>query len=192
MRATLRRYSRTKPPTSRTPLPPSQPEQPQESPVQWKLIRLDSPPWPLTRPPRDLLTTWDVRLRRYTSPRYSVPPLLSPLPLSPGDFHHQGTQTLPPSRVHRGLQVQPPTSGTEVQTDSEWEAPTVDKGTQAYIPSPSGTQATQTEESELEESGTTTPPGTPPAWRRPGPGGNRQALHRTHTRPCLLWSERLH
>ncbi|XP_024884676.1 E3 ubiquitin-protein ligase Hakai-like [Temnothorax curvispinosus] len=182
---TLRKYNRTKSPTSRSSLPTHQPVQPQEQqPAAWKLIRLESPSRPLTRPPRALLTTWDIRLRCYTSPRYTVPPLLSPLPRSPGDLRHQGTQTVPPTRVHKGLEVRPPTSCIETQTDSEWEAPTEEKGTQACSPSLEH-QATQTEDPDSADQGTYTPPGTPPAWRKPGAWGTRQPLHRTKTQPCL-------
>ncbi|XP_018403701.1 PREDICTED: mediator of RNA polymerase II transcription subunit 15-like [Cyphomyrmex costatus] len=40
----------------------------------WKLHRLDIPPPARTRPPRYCLYPWDLRVRRYTSPRYLQAP----------------------------------------------------------------------------------------------------------------------
>ncbi|XP_018401844.1 PREDICTED: amelogenin-like [Cyphomyrmex costatus] len=50
----------------------------------WKLHRLDIPPPARTRPPRYCLHPWDLRVRRYTSPRYlqAPPPARQPEPSS--------------------------------------------------------------------------------------------------------------
>ena len=122
--------------------------------IPWRLEPLELPPLRRTRPPRVTLTTWDIRVRRYTSPRevFTLPALLSQLPPSPsaeaGTLRHKETQTLPPSRVHRGIQAIS-TQTADKGTDSEWETLSV---------------ASQTEPHEPERS--YTPPGTPPNLRR--------------------------
>ncbi|KMQ86717.1 paraquat-inducible protein b, partial [Lasius niger] len=75
----------------------------------WKLQPLDLSPVHFTRPPRSLLTTWEIRVQRYSSPTgpWSVPPLLSPLPESSparSGSTTTGTQTAALSRIHRGTQ----------------------------------------------------------------------------------------
>ena len=157
---------------------------------EWKLQRIALPPLRLTRPPRTTLTKWDIRVRRYTSPRESwdIPPLLSPLPPSPNpqtNRREAGTQTLPPSRVTRGTQAS--TSSEDRGTDAEWETTSV--GSQTDSPS------------EFERSHT--PPGTPPAWRRAGRarsapfvGQTRKPeqygpVRWTRTQPSISWRERL-
>ncbi|KYN01446.1 hypothetical protein ALC62_07762, partial [Cyphomyrmex costatus] len=66
------------PPTT----PPAVPHRPQPTAARkvtlqlatWKLERLDIPPPARTRPPRYCLHPWDLRVRRYTSPRYQQAP----------------------------------------------------------------------------------------------------------------------
>ena len=167
--------------------------------IPWRLQPLELPPLRRTRPPRTTLTTWDIRVRRYTSPReaFILPTLLSPLPPSPSPFvgdttrRDARTQTLPPSRVHRGTQVAS-TDTADKGTDSEWETQSV---------------ASQTEPPEPERS--YTPPGTPPALRRnkraksaPHSTSSAQARAPRHsrsqygpvrwtlTRPSISWCER--
>ncbi|XP_018402100.1 PREDICTED: bromodomain-containing protein 4-like [Cyphomyrmex costatus] len=74
-----RGYSPQPPPGSPTlPTPPAAPQRPQSTAARkvtlqlatWKLERLDIPPPARTRPPRYCLHPWDLRVRRYTSPRY--------------------------------------------------------------------------------------------------------------------------
>ncbi|XP_029674528.1 uncharacterized protein LOC115242404 [Formica exsecta] len=87
----------------------------------------------LTRPTRFFLKTWDIRLRRYTSPReaWTAPPLLSPLPASPTRPVTRETQTIPPSRVRRGVQAGPPSGVNQAsQSDSDWEPSTRVSSTQ--------------------------------------------------------------
>lgn len=94
---------------------------------------MDLEPPQLTRPTRFFLKTWDIRLRRYTSPReaWTAPPLLSPLPASPTHPVTRETQTVPTSRVHRGIQAGP-TPGVDQasQSDSDWEPSTRTSSTQ--------------------------------------------------------------
>ena len=117
----------------------------------WRLQQLELPPLRRTRPPRDTLSTWDIRVRRYTSPRDSwvLPPLLSPLPPSPStpscSRSDKETQTLPQSRVRRGTQTSPPRTADR-GTTYEWDTTSVG--------------------SQTEEERSYTPPGTPPAWRQ--------------------------
>ncbi|XP_018392754.1 PREDICTED: extensin-like [Cyphomyrmex costatus] len=71
-------------PTQSTPppTPPAVPPGPQATAVKkvtlqlaaWKLHPLDIPPPARTRPPRYYLHPWDLRVRRYTSPRYLPAP----------------------------------------------------------------------------------------------------------------------
>ncbi|XP_018397122.1 PREDICTED: basic salivary proline-rich protein 1-like [Cyphomyrmex costatus] len=82
-------------PTLPTP-PPTPPAAPQRPPstaarkvtlqlATWKLERLDIPPPARTRPPRYCLHPWDLRVRRYTSPRYQrASPPARPQELSSG------------------------------------------------------------------------------------------------------------
>ncbi|RLU23303.1 hypothetical protein DMN91_003507 [Ooceraea biroi] len=94
-------------PASETALP-ALTVQPQRTCLQlrnWRLIPLELPPPRRTRPSRQTLTPWDVRVRRNTSPscRPWAPAPLSPLPPSPAretaqqatgrDKREQGTQT---------------------------------------------------------------------------------------------------
>ncbi|XP_071579209.1 uncharacterized protein [Temnothorax nylanderi] len=172
----------------RSSLPPKYPAQQQDPhPVTWRLIPLDLPPVRYTRPPKELITRWDVRVRRSTSPRWTVPTLLSPLPPSPGDKTDQGIQTIPPARVHRGTQYLPRCADYESQTDSDWETSDLssERATQTDPPKPRTSRHTQTEEPERPF----TPPGTPPAWRRLNRWG-QQPLHRTQAQPSITWSER--
>ncbi|XP_011878409.1 PREDICTED: proline-rich receptor-like protein kinase PERK9 [Vollenhovia emeryi] len=80
--------------------------------LPWKLHKIELPPPRLTRPPRIFISPWDLRVRRFTSPRYIQARLfspISPLPPSPRspprtvrcqttqtsttEVHTQGTQT---------------------------------------------------------------------------------------------------
>ncbi|XP_046422343.1 proline-rich receptor-like protein kinase PERK8 [Neodiprion fabricii] len=72
-------------------------------PVPWTLHLIDVPARPLTRPPAVLLSLWDVRRARLTSPSYyrHIPPPVSPFPEPQRSFATIATQT----------------------TDSEWESP---------------------------------------------------------------------
>ncbi|XP_018407145.1 PREDICTED: vegetative cell wall protein gp1-like [Cyphomyrmex costatus] len=64
------------------PTPPAAPQRPQSTAARkvtlqlatWKLERLDIPTPARTRPPRYCLHSWDLRVRRYTSPRYQQAP----------------------------------------------------------------------------------------------------------------------
>ncbi|KMQ88177.1 protein cbr-spd-5, partial [Lasius niger] len=88
--------------------------------LPWKLARLELSPPRRTRPLRNLLTTWDIRVRRYTSPRetWEVPHLLSPLLASPTRSDIRDTQTAQPAHVHRGTQASTPTPRVEQATQS--------------------------------------------------------------------------
>ncbi|XP_068991460.1 uncharacterized protein [Neodiprion pinetum] len=72
-------------------------------PAPWTLHSIDVPARPLTRPPAVLLSLWDVRRARLTSPSYyrHIPPPVSPFPEPQRFFATIATQT----------------------TDSEWESP---------------------------------------------------------------------
>jgi len=82
-----------------------------------------SPPR-LMRPLRDLLTTWDVRVRRFISPFWRPPVLLSPL---------GGTPPRRPDRVHRGVQYLPTTISQAVQSESDWESRSEDERPQHKV-----------------------------------------------------------
>ncbi|KAM0730379.1 hypothetical protein ACS0PU_002708 [Formica fusca] len=154
---------------------------------EWKLQPLELSPVRFTRPGRDFLATWDVRVRRYTSPTYgwSYPPCLSPLPPSPAPYaRDHETQTNPVCRVHRGTQSRASTSEKATQvTDTS----TCDRATQSDLSDweeSTRTSATQTDEPTQPER-SYTPPGTPPALRTKwGPP------RYTSTTPSLQWRER--
>lgn len=138
---------------------------------------LELSPAHLTRPPRSLLTTWDIRIRRYTSPSYPgiVTACISPPALTPprrSDHQEQATQTQPHSRVHRGTQHH--SSAIQEQStqssDSDWEKTT-------------RTAATQTE-------ATPTPPKASKAKRRNSTKPATPRLNWTHTRPSISWQEK--
>lgn len=82
----------------------------------WSLQIAEYRQRPCTRPPRSTLSPWDVRVARFTSPRYSssTPSLLSPLEGSPRGHASRATQTT-------ALNVAIGTQTT--QSDSEWEGP---------------------------------------------------------------------
>jgi len=88
------------------------PRSPEPAP-RWKLIPLDLSPPRLTRPPRDLLKIWAVRVRRFISSFWRPPALLSPLSRTPPRR---------PDRVHRGVQCLPTTTSQAVQSESDWES----------------------------------------------------------------------
>lgn len=125
--------------------------------LPWKPHPLDLELPHMTRPPRQLLQPWDIRVRRYTSPTgpWAVPELLSPLPPSPQRKKNRGTQTLATSRVHRATQIcritndQGTQSGTtsRVHRGTQVSSITNDQGTQSDSDweTTSRSQATQTE-----------------------------------------------
>ena len=161
--------------------------------LPWTLTRLELRPPRLTRPPRHLLTTWDVRIRRYTSPRetWVVPPLISPLHASPTPPTSTATQTAAPARVHRGTQARVVVRSVDqaTQSDSDWEPPLTSAATQTETPGP-----------DPPELRSHTPPGLPPARERarsaPAPTGitARRSrwgpLRRTRTKPSITYRER--
>ncbi|RLU18398.1 hypothetical protein DMN91_008755 [Ooceraea biroi] len=74
----------------------------------WKLIPLELPRQPLTRPPRLSLTPWDIRVRRNTSPRYLTwaPAPISPLLPSPArEIRETATQTTVRATQEQGTQT---------------------------------------------------------------------------------------
>jgi len=141
--------------------------------AEWKLIGLQLSPPRRTRPPREFLALWDVRVRRRTSPLWRPPSPLSPLPRTPPRT---------PARVHRGTQSRPETTTRATQTVAkEQTAPTSrSRGTQAEAPRrrDSATQTTP----EKERVGT--PPRTSKEPRRWGP------KQRTKAQPTITWRER--
>lgn len=93
---------------------PSSPK-PEEIVAEWKLIPIDLSPPRFTRPPRNELTTWDIRVRRLTSPRTLsiLQEPISPLPSTPGR-----NITLPSSRATQTES----TTTTEKETQAcAWE-----------------------------------------------------------------------
>ncbi|XP_070152032.1 serine/arginine repetitive matrix protein 1-like [Polyergus mexicanus] len=191
--------------------------------LPWRLIPLDLGPPRLTRPTRFFLKTWDIRLRRYTSPReaWTAPPLLSPLPASPTRSVTRETQTLPPSRVHRGVQAAPPSGVDQAsQSDSDWEPTTSVSSTQtdpedtarstatttelkpsSRQPSPrpkaSSTRSRKTPQHELKPSSrapSTQPKAASTGHRRPSKTARYEQwgpLQQTRSTPSITWSERL-
>ncbi|XP_024868629.1 uncharacterized protein LOC112452576, partial [Temnothorax curvispinosus] len=91
-----------------------------------------------------------------------------------------GNADIPPARVHRGVQHQPPRDAQEIQTDPEWEV-TSSQGTQTDEPPALSSESTQTEEPEP----SLTPPGTPSAWRR------YSSFRRTKTQPSIIWRQEM-
>ncbi|XP_029659408.1 uncharacterized protein DKFZp434B061-like [Formica exsecta] len=154
---------------------------------EWKLQPLELSPVRFTRPGRDFLTTWDVRVRRYTSPTYgwNYPPRLSPLPPSPAanEHRHQETQTAPSCRIHRGTQSLSSTSEKATQVTN---ITTCERTTQSDLSDwEEAPRSNQPDEPPLPERSYTSP-GTPPALRtRFGPP------RYTSTDPPLQWRERL-
>ncbi|XP_046604997.1 extensin-like [Neodiprion virginianus] len=74
-------------------------------PASWVFRPVDLPSKPLTRPPAILLSLWDVRRARVTSPSYyrRIPAAVSLLAETPPTYVSTATQTEP--------------------SDSEWESP---------------------------------------------------------------------
>ncbi|XP_015522199.1 uncharacterized protein [Neodiprion pinetum] len=66
-------------------------------PTPWVLRPVDLSSKPLTRPPTILLSLWDVRRARVTSPSYyrSIPAAVSPFAKSPPTYVSTATQTIP-------------------------------------------------------------------------------------------------
>jgi len=117
-----------------------QPCKPAEAPTRafqlpWKLTPLDLEPPRFTRPTRDLLGPWDIRVRRYTSPTgpWNCPELLSPLPALPVRTRDHSTQTRS-AKVHKGIQAQPIIIDRAVQSDSDWETPSASVAVQTETP----------------------------------------------------------
>jgi len=141
--------------------------------AEWRLIRLQLSPPRRTRPPREFLALWDIRVRRRTSPLWRPPAPLSPLPRTPPRT---------PARVHRGVQSRPETTTRATQTESRESTPatTRSRGTQveALRRSDNATQTTQ------KEGRASTPPRTSKKHDRWGP--ERQ----TKTQPTITWRER--
>jgi len=164
------------PPEIRKPAvkPAASPLSPELVSSQWKLIPLQLSPPRRTRPPRDFLTTWDVRVRRLTSPFWKPPSLLSPLREPPRR----------PAQVHRGILCRPSTCDQATQGGPSWETSSDDEADQ---PSERTSTGTQVVEADLEDDQERpyTPPGTPPSLRRWGPRKH------TSTQPTLEWRERL-
>lgn len=155
--------------------------------LPWKLEPLEIPAATFTRPPRCLLATWDIRLRRYTSPSYpgTVPALLTPPALTPprsgakkGGRQERATQTDRRSLVHRGTQQhQPQTRERATQSsDSDWEATTK-------------TTATQTEAIQHRASTRLRRAASTPA--KPRVSSEHGSLKWTKTTPQISWRENL-
>jgi len=94
----------------RTSLPPTSKSTLRKE-VQWRLYTLELSPSRFTRPPRNSLALWDIRVKRFTSPTYRLPPLL--LPSFP--FPKRS------DRATRGTQCQPAVLSQGLQTDDIWE-----------------------------------------------------------------------
>jgi len=147
--------------------------------TKWRLTPLHLSPPRRTRPPKEFLATWDIRVRRPTSPFWKPPMLLSPLRESPSRR---------PARVHRGVQCHYATTERGTQSTGDWKS-SADE--QAELPTPKESRSTQADAPTTEERQTQTgspersytPPGIPPALRRWGP--------RTTTQPTIEWRERL-
>ncbi|XP_011858721.1 PREDICTED: uncharacterized protein DKFZp434B061-like [Vollenhovia emeryi] len=91
----------------------------------WKLHKIELPPPRLTRPPRIFISPWDLRVRRFTSPRYIQARLfspISPLPPSPRSpprtVRCQATQTSTTAVRTQGTQTR---GWTTSESDSEPE-----------------------------------------------------------------------
>jgi len=145
----------------------------------WRLTPLDLSPPRRTRPPRGFLATWDIRVRRPTSPFWRPPGLLSPL---------REPASKRSARVHRGVQCCCDTRDRATQSSTQWEASSDDEDRTPLRRESRSTRAEatrdqQTQTSSLERS--YTPPGTPSALRRWGP---RKV---TATLPHIEWRERL-
>jgi len=132
--------------------------------IQWRLTSLYLSP-KLTWPPRDFLTTWDVRVRRLTLPFWRPPSLLSPL---------QESLSRRPARVHRGVQCRHSTSDQATQSSRQWESSSDDEADPSHSKESRGTQVEapiyverQTQTGNSERSYTS--PGTPPKLRLWGP-----------------------
>jgi len=164
------------PPDPRRPAvrPAASPLSPDLVSLRWKLTPLQLSPPRRTRPPKDFLTTWDVRVRRPTSPFWKPPSLLSPLREPPQR----------PARVHRGTLCRPSTCDQATQGGPSWETSSEDEAAQ---PNERVSAGTQVNEADLEDDQerSYTPPGTPPALRHWGP------RRHTSTQPTLEWRERL-
>jgi len=141
--------------------------------AEWKLARIQLSPPKLTRPPREFLTLWDVRVRRRTSFLWRPPSPLSPLARTPSRT---------PARVHRGVQARQSTSEKSTQTKPEKaESPaTRSTGTQAEAPrrNDSATQTSRADERPRTPTKTVT-----------GLDRWRPERH-TKTQPTITWRER--
>ncbi|XP_072745815.1 uncharacterized protein [Anoplolepis gracilipes] len=141
-------------PTERPQEPPDVPVAPARrvgfSLLPWKLARIELPQVARTIPPRSLLTPWDIRVRRYTSPSYlgEYPTLLSPLPLSlerrtstdkatqtQRGTTNRGTQSTV-TKAERGVQHSSNCRTTSTQYESDWEPSYTSRGTQTTYEPP--------------------------------------------------------
>jgi len=121
---------------------------------EWRLIKVPLSPLRLTRPPREFLALWDVRVRRRTSSLWRPPSPLSSLERTPSRTPRTS------ARVHRGVQCCPEISVKATQSQQEKLTPpaTRSTGTQVEAPARSDT-STQTPQG---NQGSHTPLGTPP------------------------------
>jgi len=141
--------------------------------AEWNLTRIQLSPPRLTRPPREFLALWDIRVRRRTSPLWRPPAPLSPLARTPPRT---------PARVHRCVQARPSTSEKSIQTQPARTEPlaTRSTGTQAEEPRRSDS-AIQTSRADERPRTPTKTVSRPDRW---GP------VRHTKTQPTIIWRER--
>ncbi|XP_046435235.1 allergen Asp f 7 homolog [Neodiprion fabricii] len=127
-------------------------------PAPWVLHSIDIPSPPLTRPPAVLLSLWDVRRARLTSPSYyrRILAPVSPFPEPQRSFVSTATQT----------------------TDSEWESPVKTTENRRPPTPPSSPKSRYTPPPGTE----TDPPRRPKSSLQPPP-----QFKRTKTSPIITW-----
>ncbi|XP_046468046.1 uncharacterized protein [Neodiprion pinetum] len=131
-------------------------------PVPWILHPIEIPSRPLTRPPAVILSLWDVRRARLTSPSYHrrIPAPVSPFPEPQRSFVSTATQT----------------------TDSEWESSVKTAENRRPPTPPSSPESRYTPPPRTE----TDPPRRPTSSLQPPP-----QFKRTKTIPIITWQPSL-